>query len=102
MLVNAGVACHAVDVLAVVTQPPRRVASALHAYHHQRGPAATSNETEQKQKTVARVVHVLCSRALPVCQHRPVPYPLDSATDAINQTLPHAACHQCQFFNLRV
>ena len=33
----------------------------------------------------------VCSRVLPVCQHRPVRYPLGISTSAINQTMPAAA-----------
>ena len=33
----------------------------------------------------------VCSRVLPVCQHRPVRYPLDIPTSPINQTMPVAA-----------
>ena len=33
----------------------------------------------------------VCSRVLPVCQHRPVRYPLGIPTSAIHQTMPAAA-----------
>ena len=33
----------------------------------------------------------LCLRVLPVCQHRPVRYPLGIPTSANNQTMPAAA-----------
>lgn len=49
MLVNVGVACHAVDVLAIVAQPPRRVAPALHADHNQWRPAAPRPTEERKR-----------------------------------------------------
>lgn len=53
--VHRGVASHTVDLFAIITQPPRRVPSAFHAYHHQSRPPVSQvvqrclNESEWKQ-----------------------------------------------------
>ena len=49
-----------------------------------------STPTVQVQATVVLGIY-MCSRALPLCQHRSVRFPLGTPKSAINHTLPATA-----------
>ena len=66
------------------------------AYSPIRRPATNSRITKSRiiwsnERPLFSFKQQLCSRVLPVCQHRPVGYPLGISTSAINRTMPAVA-----------